>query len=369
MESAWADGTAERYRDLPGPLLAWYRANARDLPWRRDRDPYRIWVSEIMLQQTRAAAVTERYERFLEAFPDVGSLAAAPEDRVLSLWQGLGYYRRARALHAAAKEIAARGRFPDTYEELTALPGIGDYTAGAILSAAFARPVPAVDGNVLRVAARLGDLHEDPRSPAVLRRIRDAVASLYPAAEEDIRIFGQALMELGATVCVPDGTPRCGECPVSAWCLGRERGTAASLPVRTPKKARRKEDLTVFVFLREGRTALRERPAEGLLAGLWEFPNVPGILDEAGAAETVTSWGLAPSGWLGRMEASHVFTHVEWRMRIYVLTVSGAGDGLFWADRTELAEKAVPSAFARARSEAAVRMDGEAAHMDGEAAT
>ena len=336
---------------LPPPLLAWYRAGARDLPWRKTADPYRIWVSEIMLQQTRVAAVLGYYARFLAAFPTVEALASAPEDRLMKLWEGLGYYSRARNLQKAARLVADRGGFPDTYEGLLALPGVGDYTAAAIASAAFARREAAVDGNVLRVVTRLTDDRGDIAAPQTKKNIRARVQAVFPEAEADIRMFNQALMELGATVCVPNGPPRCLLCPARDLCLGRARGTAESLPVKTPKKPRRAEEKTVFLLLREGKIALRRRPDSGLLAGLWEFPNVDGTLDEAAAAVTVQSWGLEPGAWKNRLTAKHIFTHVEWHMTGYTLAVSGEGPPEFtWADTLE--HHAVPSAFARYREEA-----------------
>ncbi|MBQ6986716.1 MAG: A/G-specific adenine glycosylase, partial [Oscillibacter sp.] len=246
--------------DFAAPLLDWYRRAARDLPWRHTRDPYCIWVSEVMLQQTRVAAVVGYYARFLDAFPTVDALAAASEDALLSRWQGLGYYSRARNLHRAAREIARRGGFPETAAELRTLPGIGAYTAGAIASAAFGERVPAVDGNVLRVMSRLTDNHGDILTPSVRREIEAEVSARFPASTDAARIFNQALMELGATVCVPNGPPKCGECPVAGQCLGRARGTAETLPVRAAKKARRVEERTVLVLCRGGKTALRKRP-------------------------------------------------------------------------------------------------------------
>ena len=341
---------------LPGPLLAWFRASARDLPWRRTRDPYPIWVSEIMLQQTRVAAVLGYYARFLEAFPSVEALAAAPEQQLMKLWEGLGYYSRARNLQKCAVAVRDQygGRFPASYEALLALPGIGEYTAGAIASAAFGLPVPAVDGNVLRVVSRLTDCHDDIAHPGTKKQVRQQVAAILPADPADIRIFNQATMELGATVCVPNGPPKCGECPGAAFCLGRIRGTAESLPVKAPKKARRMEEKTVFLLLREGRTALRRRPDTGLLAGLWEFPNAVGTLDEAAAAEAVKAMGLTAVEWEKKLTAKHVFTHVEWHMTGYVLRVTGDGPKeLTWVDAAGLERHAVPSAFARYYAEAA----------------
>ena len=338
---------------LPGPLLAWFRENARILPWRETRDPYRIWVSEIMLQQTRVAAVLGYYARFLETFPTVEALARAPEDLLMKRWEGLGYYSRARNLQKAARLVGDMGGFPDTYQGLLALPGIGDYTASAIASAAFGRREAAVDGNVLRAAARLTDDHRDILAPGTKKAVRAQVQAVMPESEADIRIFNQAVMELGATVCVPNGPPKCVRCPGRAFCLGRLRETAESLPVRGGKKERRIEKKTVFLLLREGRIALRRRPRQGLLAGLWEFPNAEGDLSEREAAEAVSAWGLEARAWRSRLTAKHVFTHVEWHMTGYVLEVSGPGPEEFcWADRDGLEAYPVPSAFARYCGEA-----------------
>ena len=345
--------TEKILQSLPEPLLAWYGANARDLPWRRTTDPYRIWVSEIMLQQTRVAAVLGYYARFLEAFPTVETLAVAPEERLMKLWEGLGYYSRARNLQKAAKIVARADAFPDTFQGLLALPGIGEYTAAAIASAAFGRREAAVDGNVLRIFTRLTDCHDDITDPKVKRAVRDALQAVMPENQADIRIFNQATMELGATVCVPNGAPKCGECPVRALCLGRMRDTAEALPVKRAKKARRVEEKTVFLLLRQGQVALRKRPDGGLLAGLWEFPNVEGALDEAAAGETAVTWGLTPRVWHSRLTAKHIFTHVEWHMTGYALEVTGDGpEDWTWVDGAGLATHAVPSAFARYYAEA-----------------
>ena len=340
---------------LPEPLLAWYRDNARDLPWRRTRDPYRIWVSEIMLQQTRVAAVLGYYGRFLAAFPTVEDLAAAPEERLMKLWEGLGYYSRARNLQKTARLVAeGGGQFPETYRELMGLPGIGDYTASAIASAAFGKREAAVDGNVLRLVMRLTDGHDDIADPRVKKAVRAQVQAVMPETGEDIRIFNQATMELGATVCGPSGPPKCEACPAADFCLGRLHGTAESLPVKGAKKPRRVEEKTVFLLVRNGKIALRKRPKTGLLAGLWEFPNVEGALDESAAGAAVTAWGLKPKAWESRLTARHIFTHVEWHMTGYTLEVAGDGPADFlWVDGTELSDRAVPSAFARYYAQAA----------------
>ena len=344
---------------LPEVLLPWYRRNARDLPWRRTGDPYPIWISEIMLQQTRVAAVLGYYARFLEAFPTVNDLAAASEERLMKLWEGLGYYSRARNLQKAAKLVAEAGAFPDTYEDLLRLPGVGDYTASAIASAAFGRREAAVDGNVLRVVMRLLDCFADIADPKVKAAARAAVQAVMPEEGADIRIFNQAMMELGATVCVPNGEPKCGECPAKDLCLARRRGTALNLPVKKAKKARRVEEKTVYVLVKEGKVALRQRGDQGLLAGLWEFPNVEGRLEEAQAAQPLADWGLTPKAWAKKLTAKHIFTHVEWHMTGYVLEVEGQGPFL-WADGAGLDAHAVPSAFAKFYAEAQKAAEKEA---------
>lgn len=343
----------ERLLAAKKPLLAWYGEHKRELPWRENRDAYRIWISEIMLQQTRVEAVKPYFFRFMEHFPDISSLAAASEEELFKCWEGLGYYSRARNLQKAAKEITVLGGFPDTYDGLLALPGVGDYTASAIAAAAFGRREPAVDGNVLRVMTRLTDCHDDISDPKTKRAVRAALAEVMPEEPADIRIFNQAMMELGATVCGPNTAPRCDDCPVSGLCLGRQRGTAEILPVKKAKKERRVEEKTVLLLMRDGKIALRKRPKTGLLAGLWEFPNVEGTLDETAAGAAVEAMGLSVIDWQSRLTAKHIFTHVEWRMTGYTLTVRGDGPAeLEWVDAAGLAARSVPSAFARYYEEA-----------------
>lgn len=339
-------------------LLDWYRKNARDLPWRHTRDPYHIWVSEIMLQQTRVAAVLGYYARFLEAFPRIEDLAAAPEDQLMKLWEGLGYYSRARNLQKTAKRIVELGRFPDTYEELLELPGVGDYTASAVAAIAFGRREPAVDGNVLRVVTRITDCHDDILDPKVKKRIRTQLQAVMPENEADIRIFNQSVMELGATVCGPNGAPKCEFCPAAELCQSRKNGTSELLPVKKPKKQRRIEEKTVFVLLRDGQVALRQRENAGLLAGLWEFPNTEGSLTEKDAPAVVADWGLEAKAWKKKLTAKHIFTHVEWHMTGYVLEISGEGpEGFVWVDEDGLNAHAVPSAFVRYYMEAQKQLE------------
>lgn len=323
-------------------LQNWYKAHHRDLPWRRTRDPYAIWISEIMLQQTRVAAVVPYYERFLKALPNIAALAAVSDDALNLLWQGLGYYSRARNLKRAAIEMQERfdGRMPDRYDDLLSLPGIGSYTAGAIASIAFSERVPAVDGNVLRVYARLCNDPSDIADPATKRRVFTELRAKMP---EDPGTFNQALMELGATVCVPNGQPDCGACPLASLCRAKTCGTAAALPNKSPQKPRATEEKTVFALFDDGQPLLLKRPNKGLLAGLYELPNVPGQLSETAAAEQLSAWGLHPLGTVQRYAAKHIFTHIEWRMRVYAADVAGDGAKNFVrCDGTQ----SVPTAFA-----------------------
>lgn len=344
--------TEQRLAAMAGPLLDWYDTHKRTLPWRGTGDPYRVWVSEIMLQQTRVAAVLPYYRRWMEELPTVGALAAVDEERLMKLWQGLGYYSRARNMRRAARIIVDTrgGQFPEEVKDLLKLPGIGDYTAGAIASIAFGKAVPAVDGNVLRVAARVAGIREDIMDSAVRKRFR---ALMEGAMSKDRPgEYNQALMDLGATVCLPNGAPACGCCPLSGLCEAERLALQGELPVRTKKAGRRREELTVYLLWRDGTVALRKRPEQGLLAGLWEFPHVPGALEEDAAARPLEAWGLVPVDWRKKIAARHVFTHVEWHMTGYLLSVKGDGDGFTWADREALERMAVPSAFGKYLAEA-----------------
>ena len=350
-----------RLQALTEPLLRWYGENARVLPW-REKPPqaYHVWVSEIMLQQTRVAAVMEYYTRFLQHFPTIEALAAAPEEELLKCWEGLGYYSRARNLQKAARVTVERfgGVLPDTYETLLTLPGIGDYTAGAIASIAYGRRCPAVDGNVLRVAARIMDCHEDIMDPRSRRRFRGWVEAALPEAER-CGDYNQAMMDIGATVCLPNGAPLCDQCPGRDVCAARASGRERQLPVKAPKRPRRVEERTVFVLLRGRETALRRREEPGLLSGLWEFPNVEGTIGEKEAADRLKNWGIEVTDWVQRLTAKHIFTHVEWHMTGYVLRCRGEGP-FTWTVPEEMG--AIPSAFARFRQAMAEAVEKEDVH-------
>ena len=334
------------FKKIVSPLLFWYGRAARVLPWRDHPEPYRVWVSEIRLQQTRVEAVKPYFERFLAALPTVSDLARAPEEQLLKLWEGLGYYSRARNLQKAARIMAERygGEVPASYEELLALPGIGEYTAGAISSIAFGIPVPAVDGNVLRVVSRLSADDSDIGNPALKKDVAARLRRILP--EGRAGDFNQAMMELGATVCLPNGAPLCGECPLSSLCLARSEGLTDRLPVKAAKKARVSEDLTVFLIACGGRAALRRRPEKGLLAGLWELPNVPGKLGEKQAKELLEKWGVPAREMKPLPGAKHIFTHREWHMTAWAVRTGRADEGMTWASRRELEESyPLPYAF------------------------
>ena len=331
---------------IVAPLLAWYDREARVLPWRDNPQPYRVWVSEIMLQQTRVEAVKPYFERFLQALPTVADLAAAPEDTLLKLWEGLGYYNRVRNLQKAAQRMVSEygGQVPSQYEQLLALPGFCEYTAGAVASIAYAQPVPAVDGNVLRVIARLTADACNVLDVKVKKQITEAVRQVIPQTRAGD--FNQALMELGATVCLPNGAPLCGRCPLAHLCLGHRQGVADSLPVKQKKKPRVVEERTVFLIACKGKAALRRRPAKGLLAGLWELPSVTGALSWEEACRQLREWGLDADRVHTLHDAKHIFTHREWHMTAFSVRVHEPAKDFVWASEQELNEQyTLPSAF------------------------
>ena len=330
---------------LPELLLPWYKEHKRDLPWRKDREPYHIWISEIMLQQTRVEAVRGYYERFLDTLPTVQALADCDDDLLHKLWEGLGYYSRVRNLKKAAIVIMEQyhGNFPKTHSEIIGLPGIGAYTAGAICSIAYGLPTPAVDGNVLRVLARLRNDPSPIDLPETKKAVTQALAEIYP---EEAGNFTQALMELGATLCGPNRAPDCKHCPYVEICLAYREGTAEKLPVKSPKKEKRREERTVFVLRCEGRYALEKRPAKGLLAGLWQFPNTGHHLDTRQALEAVQAMGLKPREIIREVERRHIFTHIQWDMKGIYLEVSEASGGFHWFTAEEInTQAALPTAF------------------------
>lgn len=331
---------------LVRPLLDWFSACQRILPWRENQDPYRIWVSEIMLQQTRVEAVIPYYHRFLQRLPNIQALADCPEEELLKLWEGLGYYNRVRNLQKAAKVMVEEygGEFPRTWEQVRSLPGIGDYTAGAICSIAFDQPTPAVDGNVLRVLSRITDDHRDVTQNAVKQDFTEQLRQVYPQGR--CGDFTQSLMELGAIVCLPNGMPLCDKCPVREMCLGYERNTFLELPVKPPKKARRKEQRTILILYCQGKYALQKRPDKGLLAGLWEFPNLEGKYTKSQLSAWLKEQGMEPLEITAGEKAVHIFSHIEWQMSSFHIRLADPAPRYAWADRKELEEiYSLPSAY------------------------
>lgn len=331
------------------PLLEWFKGNARELPWREQPTSYRVWVSEIMLQQTRVEAVKPYFQRFITALPNVEALAACEEERLLKLWEGLGYYNRVRNMQAAAQTVMEEhnGTLPADYQELLKLKGIGHYTAGAIASIAYHIPVPAVDGNVLRVISRVTADDSDIMKQSVRTAIEEALQKIIPKKEASA--FNQALMELGATVCIPNGAPHCELCPWQKFCLAKNMELQDRLPVKSRAKPRKIEEKTVFVIRSQDKVVLNKRPARGLLAGLYEFPNAEGHLNEAEALEWVRKHNLLPIR-IQKLEPSkHVFSHVEWHMTGYVIRidelVEHQGQLLFAEVRDTENRYPIPAAF------------------------
>ena len=332
-------------------LLNWFYANHRILPFRSDPTPYHVWLSEIMLQQTRVSAALPYYERFLAALPDIPALAACEEEKLHKLWEGLGYYSRVRNLQKAAKIVCEQygGELPADYDALRALPGIGDYTAGAIASISFGLPVPAVDGNVLRVFSRLYNDDGLITDPKVKRAFTARVMEHQPpAAPGD---YNQALMELGALVCVPNGAPLCEQCPLAHLCQARAAGTALSLPRKAAPKARRMEPVTLAVVRSPAGVLLQQRPEKGLLAGLWQpvlWENETLTPDEARARLAALGVTCTPDAAKALRPAKHIFSHIEWQMQGYLLAADTqpAPAGCVWASPEQLtAEYTLPGAF------------------------
>ena len=347
------------------PLLAWYEEHHRELEWRQKPLPYYVWVSEIMLQQTRVEAVKPYFSRFIGELPDIAHLARCPEDRLMKLWEGLGYYSRARNLLKAAKLVQDQygGELPADLKALRSLPGIGSYTAGAIASIAFHIPAPAVDGNVLRVLSRIFGSEDCIDEP----KVKDSFGKLILAFLEtekdrvDPGQFNQALMELGAAVCLPNGTPLCGSCPVRSSCAARRMDLTGFIPVRKKKAGRRIEKRTVLVIRDSSRALIRKRPERGLLAGLWELPNYDGCLSRKQALAEAQKIGVSAVRIRQLPSARHIFTHVEWEMQGYLILAeemdqgfskesSGSEDrSAYLAVETDRIQEeySIPSAFAR----------------------
>lgn len=332
-------------------IVDWYRKNRRSVPWRDAPTPYGIWISEIMLQQTRISAVIPYYLRFMSELPDVASLAAVSDERLMKLWEGLGYYSRARNLKKAAVTLTEKhgGMLPASYEELRALPGIGDYTAGAIASIAFGLPSPAVDGNVLRVVMRYLGEYDDIAKASTKAEVTRLLASIYPTGK-DASDLTEGIMELGEAVCLPNGAPLCDACPIKDDCRARIDALTDELPIKAQKKARAVEKKAVLLLRCKNKFAIRKRPDTGLLAGLWEFPTVSLDADFS-LADVLSELGIAATDATAAMDAVHVFSHVEWHMTGFDITCAKEASAFTWITRNELVDTyALPSAFRAYRS-------------------
>lgn len=348
VELQTKDGLLNR---IAPPLLIWYDENRRILPWREKPEPYRVWVSEIMLQQTRVEAVKPYFARFMEHLPDVESLAAVEEDALLKLWEGLGYYSRARNLKAAAQQIVEQhgGKMPSEYHDLIKLKGIGSYTAGAISSIAFGHPVPAVDGNVLRVIMRLLADDSDISEASVRKRVEEDLKPVMP--KDRPGDFNQALMELGATVCLPNGAPKCAECPWKTFCRAGMEESWQQYPKKAVKKPRTVEYRTILVIRDGHRAVIRRRPNKGLLAGMYEFPSLLGKASLDEVKDWLSAQGVCAVRIEKLPESKHIFTHKEWHMTGYMVLVDGLepmhkDPSLMFVETQETEEKyPIPSAF------------------------
>jgi A/G-specific adenine glycosylase len=356
------------YLEINDFLLDWYDLNARILPWRENPKPYFVWISEIMLQQTRVEAVKSYFDRFIKALPDIDSLANTSEDKLLKLWEGLGYYNRARNLQKAAKLIMDEynGDMPNDYQELLKLPGIGFYTAGAIASIAFKIPEPAVDGNVLRVMMRIASSFSDITKASVKKELEQDIREIIP--KDRPGDYNQALMELGATVCIPNGKPLCDKCPVMHLCNAFHKGTFMNIPVKPEKKPRKIEEKTVILFEKNKEYAIRKRDQKGLLSGLWELPNMDGKLSTLALEEFLIKQGLVDFDIKSLGEGKHIFSHVEWHMvgyhvniheipmvaennNNYSFDISISDKTFTWVNKSKIdKEYSLPSAFEKYRN-------------------
>lgn len=342
----------EKLEEIVEPLLEWYQENKRILPWRENKTPYCIWISEIMLQQTRIEAVKKYYARFMRELPNIQELANVLEERLLKLWEGLGYYNRARNLQKAAKTIEEKyeGKMPSTYAELITLSGIGEYTAGAIASIAYNERIPAVDGNVLRVISRVLASNKDVLLPETKKEVTEQLKQLMEKQNKDFQAgdFNEALMELGELVCLPNGAPKCQECPLQRICIANEKGVVQELPVREKKLKRKEQDKTVFLLVsQEGKMAIRKKNEKGVLNGMYELPNNEGRIEELKDIEEVLKqWNLKGMKIENIGEHQHIFTHITWKMMAYRIIVEKENEEFIWISKKQLEKDyALPTAF------------------------
>lgn len=334
-------------KKIVNSLLEWYYKNHRTLPWRIDKDPYHIWVSEIMLQQTRIEAVIDYYYRFIKELPTIEDLANCSQDRLLKLWEGLGYYNRARNLQRTARIIVEQynNQFPNTYQQIIALPGIGEYTASAISSICFSLKEATVDGNVLRVYMRVNNCFDNIDDMKVRKRVRENLTKIMP---KDSGNFNEALMELGETICIPKGTPKCRKCPIRNYCKAYQEQTYLELPVRQEKKIKKLENYTVFLFISNDKVAIEKRKNTGLLHNMWQFPNTESLLDLSQTRSYLNKVN-APFFKIEKgISYTHIFTHKKWNIYSYVIWLKGENsfnDTIFASLNDLKRVYAIPTAF------------------------
>lgn len=336
----------ELMKKMRKPVIEWYQKNRRELPWRKQKNPYHIWLSEIMLQQTRIEAVKQYYERFLAELPDIQSLAQVEEEKLLKLWEGLGYYNRARNLKKAAQVIQKEynGQMPKHYAELVKLPGIGEYTAGAIASIAFDEQVPAVDGNVLRVVSRIIGSRKDVLDSKTKKEFTQKLEEIM--LENQAGDFNEGLMELGELICIPNGEPLCEKCPLKEICIARNENLTKLIPVREQKIKRKKEEKTVFLLEFQGNIAIRKREGTGLLANMYEFPNINKKITKKEIKTILQDWHLTGE-YLEKIGTHHhIFSHIEWDMIGYKVKVDNGNKEFMWVKKEEILKKyPIPGAF------------------------
>ena len=327
------------------PVIHWYQSQEKNLPWKQDKEPYHIWISEIMLQQTRIETVKNYYIRFMEEVPTIKALANISEKKLLKLWEGLGYYSRAKNLKKAAIKIQEeyQGIIPNTYEELLKLPGIGEYTAGAIASISFQQKVPAVDGNVLRVISRVIAIKENIYLSDTKKEITRQIIQILPKESGD---FNEGVMEIGEKICIPNGNPNCKECPIRSFCITNKNHLMDEIPVRVKKVKRKVEKKTILIIRWKDKIAIGKRKEKGLLSGLYEYPNVSYHVKEEDICDLLKRWNLTLKSVKKLQEKKHIFTHVEWQMKGYEVVVENRNDEFKWVNREELnQEYAIPTAF------------------------
>lgn len=325
-------------------LLNWYQKNKRDLPWRKDQNPYHVWISEIMLQQTRIEAVIGYYDRFIKRLPSIQDLAQINDDELLKLWEGLGYYTRARNLKKAAIMIMEEydGIFPNTFEQIMSLPGIGEYTASAIGSICFSLKEVTIDGNVLRVYMRLQNCYDNVDDLKIKRKVRNELQKIMPEEAGD---FNQALMELGETICLPNGIPKCSECPLKNFCKSYQNDTYLELPIKNKKKDKKEEKYTILLFYYKSQFVLEKRKESGLLQNLWQFPNIQGHLTKKQLENYLKENKIKFLKVKKSVSYTHIFTHKRWNMISYMVELDKNDYNMNWNDLKTLKEKAIPTAF------------------------